>query len=312
VSLPHDESQPTPGAAVLQVAAAGLLLAAGGGSWSIENRTVGMSAASASATSAPRTAKLMRVSGARLLRTRDRSAPLAVAGTAGAPVAPVSDAVEAQQRFLAYAAHELRGEITLQLTIAELALADPSADTAALREMAEQVAAGCERQERLLEALLTLARSEYGHLRREPVDLATTAAEVLRAHDHHGVRTTTALERARTIGDPQLVERVVANLVANAIRHNIPGGRVDIVTYTAAGRATFTIANTGPVIPAGELIRLFQPFQRLTSQAGPSADGVGLGLAIVQAIANAHDATLTAQARTGGGLEIDVAFPALH
>jgi signal transduction histidine kinase len=235
---------------------------------------------------------------------------MAVAGTTRAHVAPF-DAVQAQQRSLAYAAHELRGEIALQLTLAELALADPNADTAALREMAEQVAAGCERQERLLEALLTLARSEYGHLRREPVDLATTTAEVLLAHDHHGLRSTTALEPARTTGDPQLVERLVANLVANAVRHNTAGGQLDIVTHTGAGRATFTIANTGPVIPTGELTRLFQPFQRLTSHAGPSANGVGLGLAIVHAIANAHDATLTAQARTGGGLGIAVAFPAL-
>jgi signal transduction histidine kinase len=243
------------------------------------------------------------------LRTRDRSAPLAVVGTAQGRVA--SDAVAAQQRFLAYAAHELRGEITLQLTLAEVALADPNADRAALREMGEGVVAACERQERMLEALLTLARSGCGRLRREPVDLAATAAEVLRAHDHHGLRSTTALEPARTTGDPQLVGRLVANLVANAVRHNIPDGRLDIVTYTAVGRAIFTIANTGPVIPAGELTRLFQPFQRLTSQAGPSADGVGLGLAIVQTIANAHDATLTAQPRIGGGLGIDVAFPAL-
>jgi K+-sensing histidine kinase KdpD len=92
---------------------------------------------------------------------------------------------------------------------------------------------------------------------------------------------------------------------------NIPGGRLDIGTYTAAGRAIFTIANSGPVIPAGELTRLFQPFQRLSSHPGPSADGVGLGLAIVHAIADAHDATVTAQPRTAGGLGIDVAFPAL-
>ena len=219
------------------------------------------------------------------------------------------DLSEADGRFIAYAAHELRGEITLQLTLAEAALADPDADAATLREMGEQVAAACERQERLLEALLTLARSEYGRLRWEPIDLATTATEVLRAHDHHELEITTALEPARTVGDPQLVERLLANLVANAVRHNIRRGRLDVATYTAAGRVTFAIANTGPVIPAGELTRLFQPFQRLSSHAGPSPDGVGLGLAIVQAIANAHDAALTAQARTGGGLRIDVAFP---
>ena len=218
------------------------------------------------------------------------------------------DLPEAERRFITYAAHELRGEITLQLTLAEVALADPNADTATLRQMGEQVAAACERQERLLEALLTLTRSEYGRLRREPIDLATTAAKVLRAPDHHGLKIRPALQPARTAGDPQLVERLLANLVANAVRYNIRGGRLDVATYTAAGRATFTIANTGPVIPIGELTRLFERFQRISSHEGPSPDGVGLGLAIVQAIANAHDATLTARARTGGGLRIDVAF----
>jgi signal transduction histidine kinase len=213
-----------------------------------------------------------------------------------------------QQRFLAYAAHELRGEIAVQLALAQATLADPNADTAALREMGEAVAAACQRQARLLEALLTLARSEYGRLRREPIDLAATAEEVLGAHDHRGISSAAALERARTAGDPQLIERLVTNLITNAVNHNHPGGRFEVVTSTIAGRAVFTIANTGPVIPVGELGRLFQPFQRL---AGRSANGVGLGLAIVQAIATAHDATVTAQARPEGGLGIDVAFPAL-
>ena len=221
------------------------------------------------------------------------------------------DVSEAERCFVAYAAHELRGEIAVQLTLAEVALGDPNADVAALREMGEGVVAGCERQERLLEALLTLAWSERGGPRREPVDLAATAADVLGAHDHHGLRSTTELEPARIVGDPQLIQRLVANLVGNAVHHNIPGGRLDIATYTAAGRATFRISNTGPLIPTGELSRLFQPFQRLAAHAGPSADGVGLGLAIVQEIANAHDATVTAQARTSGGLGINVTFPAL-
>ena len=216
-----------------------------------------------------------------------------------------------RQRFLAWAAHELRGEIALQMALAEAALSDPDADTDALREMGEGVLIACQRQERLLEALLTLARSEHGQLRREPVDLAATAAEALRAQDHRGLGSTTALSPARTVGDPQLIERLVANLVSNAVRHNIRGGRVDVATHTDAGRASFTIANTGAVIRTGELTRLFRPFQRLRSRAGSSPDGVGLGLVIVQAIANAHDATVTAQALIGGGLGIAVAFPAL-
>src|SRR5262245_37032676 len=98
------------------------------------------------------------------------------------------------QRFLAYAAHELRGEIAVQLALAEVALAGPDADIAALLEMGEQVAAACRRQERLLEALLTLSRGECGGPWREPVDLATTAAEVLRAQDHRGLKPTAALQ----------------------------------------------------------------------------------------------------------------------
>jgi len=213
-------------------------------------------------------------------------------------------------RGAVYAAHELRGEITHQLALAEAALADPNADIAALREMGEGVVAACERQERLLEALLTLARTEYGPLRSDPVDLAATAAKVLRAHDHREMRSTAALEPARTTGDPLLVERLVANLIENAVRHNTPGGRLDTATYTVAGQAIFMIANTGPVIPTGELTHLFQPFKRRTSPEAFSAEGVGLGLAIVQAIANAHDATVKTEARRGGGLRIEIGFAA--
>jgi signal transduction histidine kinase len=219
--------------------------------------------------------------------------------------------MHAQQRFLAYAAHELRGQLTLQLILAEAALADPRADTAALREMGEGVVASCRRQNRLLEALLALCRSEHGLVRREPIDLAATAAEILRDQDHQRLTSTAALEPARTTGDPQLIERLVANLVENAVRHNTTGGRLEVGTGTAAGRAVFTIANTGPVIPASELERLFHPFHRLASRGVRAASGAGLGLAIVRAITDAHDATLTAQARPGGGLGIRVAFPAL-
>jgi signal transduction histidine kinase len=215
-----------------------------------------------------------------------------------------------RQSFAAYAAHELRGEIAVQLALAEATLADPNADTAALQQLGERVVAGCERQQRLLESLLTLARGEYGRLQREPVDLAATAGEILRRQDPGGLTLTIALEPAQTAGDPHLVRRLIANLVANAINHNIAGGRVDVVTGSVAGRAMVTVANTGPVIPFGEVARLFEPFQRARSGVAAGGDGVGLGLAIVQTIAAAHDATVTARARTEGGLRIDVGFPA--
>jgi signal transduction histidine kinase len=211
--------------------------------------------------------------------------------------------------FIAYAAHELRGEIALQLTLAEATLADPNADTAALREMGEGVVVACERQERLLEALLILCRSERGPLRREPIDIAALTGQVLRARELSELDFVVALEPAVAIGDPTLLERLAANVVSNAIRHNIPRGRIEVATRTDAGRALLSVANTGPLIPAGDLTRLFQPFERLGSQPQACADGIGLGLPIVQSIADAHNAIVAAHARAGGGLELEVRFP---
>jgi signal transduction histidine kinase len=206
--------------------------------------------------------------------------------------------------FAAYVAHELRTPLATQRALLELALGDPSTGAAAWREIGEDVLAACRHQERLLEACLTLARGE--RRRREPVDLAAIAGDALRAHDRRFLRTVAALEPARTSGDPGLVERLVANLVSNAVQHNVSGGRIEVGTRTCSGRAVLSVANTGPVVPPGELPRLFQPFQRLAH-----GDGLGLGLAIVQAVADAHDATVSARARRGGGLGVDVAFAEL-
>ena len=105
-----------------------------------------------------------------------------------------------------------------------------------------------------------------------------------------------------------LADSLVANLVDNAIRHNLDGGRVEISTATTDGQATLAIGNTGAVIPPGEVDRLFQPFQRLGTERIGHASGNGLGLAIVRAIAGVHGATLTATARPEGGLDITVVF----
>ena len=213
------------------------------------------------------------------------------------------------ERFAAYVAHELRTPLAAQRALLELALSDPGADAAAWREIGEDVLGACRQQERLLEACLTFARSQETTQGREPVDLAAIAAEALRAHDLCGLDRVVVLEPAWTTGDPGLFERLAANLVSNAIRHNLVGGRIEVATRTGSGRAHLAVANTGSPVPATELDRLFQPFQRLDSRGSSSSDGVGLGLAIVQAIAEAHDATLTARTRAGGGLVIDVAFP---
>jgi signal transduction histidine kinase len=235
---------------------------------------------------------------------------IAVAASAQGPVAHTSDA-EAQQRFLAYAAHELRTPLATQRALLEVALANPHTDVATWREIGEDVLRACWQQERLLESCLTLARSRRGLQRCEPVDLAASAADALRAHDLGELERVVVLTPAWTSGDPDLLERLAANLVSNAIRHNIVGGRIEVATRTEAGNALLSISNTGPLIPARDLARLFHPFQRLNSSPRSSSDGVGLGLTIVQAIADAHDATVTAKTRTGGGLGIDVAFPTL-
>jgi signal transduction histidine kinase len=219
------------------------------------------------------------------------------------------DAFDERDRFAAYIAHELRTPIALQLALAEAALADPDADARALRPFAESVVASCEEQQLLIEALLDLTRSRRGLARQAPVDIAAIARQALEAHVFSDVDSVVALEPAVATGDPTLLQRLAANLVSNAIRHNIPHGRIEVVTRSEAGRARLSVTNTGPFIPAGELTRLFQPFERLGAQPHDRADGAGLGLAIVQSIADAHNATVSARTRAGGGLKIEVRFP---
>ncbi len=221
-------------------------------------------------------------------------------------------AVEAEREsFPAYVAHELRTPLATQRALLELALADANTDASAWRLIGADVLSACRQQERLLDSCLALARSRADLPRREPLDLARLAAEALQAHAPDELERVVILERARTSGDSGLVERLVANLISNAIRHNVAHGRIQVATYTRSGRAVLSVVNTGPQIPSGEVQRLFQPFQRLTSTSGSPGEGVGLGLTIVRAIADAHKARMTARAQAGGGLRVDVAFQAL-
>jgi signal transduction histidine kinase len=230
-------------------------------------------------------------------------------GARGARVSPL----QRGEPFAAYVAHELRTPLATQRVLLELALADPAADAATWRELGEDMLDACLRQERVLEACLTLARSQGRSPRREPVDLATIAARALDAHDFTGLERVVRLTAAVTIGDPDLLERLVANLVSNAVRHNVAGGRIEISTRAEARRVHLSVANSGPRVAPADLPRLFQPFQRGAGGTGPRDDGgLGIGLAIVQAIADAHRALLTARARAEGGLVIDVAFPELE
>ena len=223
-------------------------------------------------------------------------------------------AFEAQRRFVANASHELRTPLTLERAMVEVALADPAADVASLRKICERVIATGEEQERLIEALLTLARSQRGIAERESFDLAdltrrvlaSRRADIRRRRLHLDLR----LAPAPTSGEPRLAERLIANLVDNAIRHNHRAGLVQVATRTAAGAATISVANSGPIVPPEEVARLLEPFERLTGARRATADGSGLGLSIAAAIARAHGGALVVEAQPEGGLAVRADFPA--
>ncbi|MCL2393561.1 MAG: ATP-binding protein [Acidimicrobiaceae bacterium] len=222
-------------------------------------------------------------------------------------------AFEAQRHFVANASHELRTPLTAERSLLQVALDDPDTDAETWRCTAEEVLASNDEQKHLIEALLALASSEGGLDSRERTDLAELCRTVLPrpALDAEtlALQVETDLRPAPVEGDPRLIERLVANLVDNAIGHNVAGGCVRISTDAADGRAMLTVVNTGPVIPPGELERLFQPFQRLDPRRTHHKNGHGLGLSIVRAIAGTHHATVTAEAPPEGGLSLRVAFP---
>ena len=220
---------------------------------------------------------------------------------------------ESQRRFVANASHELRTPLSAERALLQVALADPAASVASLRATCEEVLTLGDQQERLIKALLTLACGERGVERWEPFDLAELAGQAILDCQHEAerrdIRVAAALGTAPATGDPSLAASLAMNLVDNAIRHNLAGGRVEIATTATAGRAVVSVSNTGPLISAGQVDGLFQPFQRLGSERTGNGSGYGLGLAIVRAIAGAHGATLTATARPEGGLRIEVSFP---
>ena len=220
----------------------------------------------------------------------------------------------AQRRFVANAAHELRTPLTLERTLLQVALADPNASEASLRATCEELLATGRSQERLLEALLTLATSERGVERREALDMAALAGSALeRAHtetENHRLDVTVSLAPAGTRGDRALVERLIANLLDNAVQHNREGGWIALETTTKAGQAVLQVANSGEAIGREEIARLFEPFQRGGSERLAGNGHYGLGLSIARAIVLAHDGEITAEPEPAGGLAVTGGLPA--
>jgi signal transduction histidine kinase len=223
---------------------------------------------------------------------------------------------DAQRRFAANASHELRTPLTRERTLLQVARADPAATTDTWQAVSQELLASNAEQERLIEALLTLASGEADASQREPLDLAALTSEALAipcpAVSRLGLHVQADLQPAILDGDCLLVQQLVTNLIDNAVRHNIPGGDIQVGTGTSGGHAVLSVTNSGPVIPAAEVDRLFQPFQRLGPRPARRDGGHGLGLSIVRAIATAHGATIGARAQPGGGLAVDVTFLPCH
>jgi signal transduction histidine kinase len=216
-------------------------------------------------------------------------------------------AFEGQQRFIANASHELRTPLAVMRATVDVVLANPDSAPGDLRAMGEDIRAEVDHAERLIGALLLLARNERGLTIHEEIDLATVAEDVLDAVGLDGRRVQASLEPAVISGDPVLTERLIANLLDNAVRYNLPGGDIWISTRIVAGSSQLTVANTGPVIKLADADRILQPFQRLSDRT--SHDGFGLGLAIVASIAAIHGGTVIARPRNGGGLRVTVTIP---
>ena len=235
-----------------------------------------------------------------------------LADTFDAMLGRLDAAFASQRRFVANASHELRTPLTVMRTAIDVTLAKPGRTLAQLEAMAVEVRQAVERAEVLIEALLTLARSDRGTGPTERLDVAVLAEDALDAAAPaiRGLPVTVraVLEPAPAIGDCVLVERLVTNLIDNAVRHNVPDGWVQLATGVRDGMAFIDVANGGPLIPAELVPSLFEPFRRLSDRAG-SPGGTGLGLSIVRSVATAHHGQASARPLPAGGLEVSVRLP---
>jgi signal transduction histidine kinase len=220
---------------------------------------------------------------------------------------------DSQRQFVANVSHELRSPLTRLRLQADIAATDRDATVESLQSGYQAVIAATQEQEELIAALLSLAKGQRDIDHKETVDLAAIAHDALHAQrqqvQQREVHIDPDIKPATVDGDPRLIEELIQNLIDNAILHNTTGGNVHLITATEDGHGVFAISNDGPLIPPTELERLFRPFERLEPGRLHHKTGHGLGLSIVDAIATAHGATLTARSRPEGGLSIEITFP---
>lgn len=229
-----------------------------------------------------------------------------------AMLARIEAHVAEQRRFAANASHELRTPLATTQALLEVAHNDPQRDTG---ELIERLHAVNTRAIELTEALLLLSRAEQGAFSREPVDVSLIADEatetLLPLAEKHGVTIETSGEITSTIGSPALLLQLTTNLLHNAIVHNLPEHGAVWVSVTNRPEAVLlTVESTGEPLSPQVVSTLTEPFQRGAARVRTGHAGFGLGLAIVQSIAQALDGTLTLTPRTAGGLHVAVLLPA--
>ena len=222
-------------------------------------------------------------------------------------------AFASQRRFVANASHELRTPLAIMRTQLDVALSDPDVTRGELIGTSRVVGDAVDRCERLLDGLLVLARSDRGLDAAEPVDLAMVAAramdQVSPAAAERGIELRSTLETASVRGDQSLLERMVANLLENAVAYNVSPGWVDVATGNHSDQARLRVANSGPQLSADQVPSLFEPFRRLSRDRTSAGRGSGLGLSIVRSVARAHGGDATARPRASGGLTVEVELP---
>lgn len=216
---------------------------------------------------------------------------------------------EAQRRFAADASHELRTPLAVQRTLIEVGMAEQlTADQ--LKLLTTQLLATNERNERLIEGLLALSESDRGLVTRTPLRLDQITADVLAAHKTRaadaGVTITSQLKPRVVLGERILLERLVTNLVQNALKYNRPDGTIDV---RVGDKPALVVVNTGDDVPPEEVAALFEPFRRRAAARIDHSGGSGLGLSIARSITQAHGGLITASSTGRDGLTVQVSFP---
>ena len=218
------------------------------------------------------------------------------------------------RRFAANASHELRTPLATAQTMIDVTLADPAASVQQLRSLAQRLRETNRANVETVDALLDLAEAQSGDIYREDVDLGEVVSAVLaRLAPEADARGVTPPDPPDVLvvveGDPVLLRQAVSNLLRNAVRHNVPGGAVELSLVRAGGRARLRLSNGGPVVPAERLESLREPFVRGSGRGRTRGAGHGLGLAIVSAVAEAHDGALELSANPSGGLTAILDLP---